>query len=263
MRLRLRITGAVQGVGFRPHVFRLATEAQLAGFVLNSPQGVQIEVQGPGESVEAFREKLQQNPPANAQIATFTSEQIPDQPDQTFEVRPSANTGQPAAYLLPDLAICPPCLADIRNPRNRRHLYPFTSCTHCGPRYSIVEALPYDRPLTAMRHFPLCPACHQEYTNPQDRRFHAQTNCCPACGPQLELRTLSGTQAVKHEALQQAAQAIREGRILALKGIGGFHLICDARNKAAIETLRHRKRRPTKPFAVMFPHHPEPLLYTP
>lgn len=264
MRLRIRITGAVQGVGFRPHVYRMAAEAGLAGFVLNSVQGVLIEAEGAESAVARFAEELRLAPPANAVVASFSLERVEDQATQGFEVRTSDAAGEPAAFLLPDLAICPACLLDIRTPGNRRHRYPFTSCTHCGPRYSIVEGLPYDRPLTSMRHFPLCEACAAEYRDPADRRFHAQTNCCPACGPQLELRSADGARlATRHDALLAAAEAIREGRTLALKGIGGFHLVCDARNRTALQTLRHRKRRPAKPFAVMLADHPEPLLHTP
>jgi hydrogenase maturation protein HypF len=261
MRLRIRITGAVQGVGFRPHVYRMAGRHGLAGFVLNSAQGVLIEVEG--ASATAFVEQLRAQPPAHAVIAGFSLESIADLGDTSFTVRHSDSSGQPAAYLLPDLAICDACQAEIRDPANRRFRYPFTTCTDCGPRFSIAEGLPYDRPLTTMRHFPMCAACQSEYDHPADRRFHAQTNCCPACGPQLELWSAAGeTLAREDDALCAAAEAVRAGRILALKGMGGFHLICDARNRAAVQTLRQRKRRPAKPFAVMVPEHPDRLLYS-
>ncbi len=264
MRLRIRITGAVQGVGFRPHVYRMAREAGLTGYVLNNAQGVLIEAEGAAGAVSDFAEHLRRCPPANAVVAGFEAEAAPEQGSLQFEVRTSDGSGAPAAFLLPDLAVCPACLADIRARGNRRHQYPFTSCTHCGPRYTIVEGLPYDRPLTSMRHFPLCAACEAEYRDPGDRRFHAQTNCCAECGPRLELRSAGDERlALGHDALTAAVEAIRDGRIVALKGIGGFHLVCDARNRGALETLRHRKRRPTKPFAVMMPDHPEPLLHTP
>ncbi|MBI5281209.1 MAG: carbamoyltransferase HypF [Candidatus Solibacter usitatus] len=257
MRLRIRITGAVQGVGFRPHVYRLARARGLAGYVLNSIQGVCIEVEGPTASVEAFQEELRAGPPANAVVSGFSSEAIAEQGGGEFAVRHSDSSGEPAAYLLPDLAICTACLKDIGDPRNRRYRYPFTTCTHCGPRYSIVRGLPYDRPQTSMDRFPMCPACLAEYTDPADRRFHAQTNCCADCGPRLTLCAPAGqTLAAGHEALLQTSQAVRDGRIVALKGIGGFHLICDARNAAVITELRRRKRRPTKPFAVMAPSWP-------
>ncbi len=264
MRLRIRITGAVQGVGFRPHIYRMAVSAGLTGSVLNSAQGVLIEVEGCDEAVDLFASELREHPPSNAVVTTFLSQRIPDQHSSTFEILHSDDSGEPAAFLLPDLAICPACLDDIRDPHNRRHLYPFTTCTHCGPRYSIVEGLPFDRPRTAMRCFPMCRKCEAEYRNPGDRRFHAQTNCCPTCGPHLELWSAGGdVLALRHDALLLAARAVREGRIVALKGIGGFHLICDARSAEAIRTLRARKHRPSKPFAVMFPDHPEPLLRSP
>jgi hydrogenase maturation protein HypF len=239
-------------VGFRPHVYRLARARGLAGFVLNSIQGVLIEAEGAATGLDAFVEELRAGPPPNAVVTGFTTEAIPDEGTASFTVRHSDATGEPAAFLLPDLAICPECLADITNPCNRRYRYPFTTCTHCGPRYSIVEGIPYDRPLTSMRHFPMCPACQAEYVDPLDRRFHAQTNCCAECGPQLALWDSAGSVlSAGDAALRQAVAAVRAGRILALKGIGGFHLICDALNGEAIRLLRTRKQRPAKPLAVM------------
>lgn len=254
MRLRIRITGAVQGVGFRPHVYRLAASAGLGGFVQNSFQGVLIEVEGPPRVARWLEQKLKEAPPAHALVHSFSSEEIPEQGMAPFRVDHSDVTGEPGAFLLPDLAICAACLAEIRDPGNRRYRYPFTTCTHCGPRYSIVEGIPYDRPLTSMRRFPLCRECNAEYRDPQNRRFHAQTNCCPVCGPQLALWSADGAVlAEKHAALLAAVQALRDGRIVAIKGIGGFHLCCNAKDAAAIRLLRDRKHRPTKPFAVMTP----------
>jgi len=264
VRIRVRITGAVQGVGFRPHVYRLARRHGVAGFVLNSVQGVVAEAEGSEAAVRAFVEELQREPPPLAVIAAFETSEIPDQGETQFRVETSDTGGEPEAFLLPDLALCDACRAEIFDPRNRRYRYPFTTCTHCGPRYSIVESLPYDRPRTSMRDFPMCGACEAEYHDPADRRFHAQTNCCPACGPHLELWSPDGrVVAQREEALQGAARAVRDGRILALKGIGGFHLVCDARNRDALRELRRRKQRPSKPFAVMLPEHPHPLLHTP
>ncbi len=264
MRIRVRITGAVQGVGFRPHVFRMAQQHGVAGFVLNSPSGVTVEAEGEDGRVRAFVEDLRGNPPPLAVIASFRTETLPDQGDGGFRVEQSDPEGEREAFLLPDLAMCAECRREIFDPRDRRFRYPFTTCTHCGPRYSIVESLPYDRPRTSMRDFPMCPQCEAEYRNPADRRFHAQTNCCPECGPHIELWAPDGTVlALRDEALLGAARAVREGRIVALKGIGGFHLICDARNRAALLELRHRKRRPAKPFAVMLPEHDHALLRTP
>ncbi len=264
MRIRARITGAVQGVGFRPHVYRLAQRHGVAGFVLNSPAGVVVEAESAAERVRAFVEELRENPPPLAVVASFTAETLPDAGHREFRVASSDTGGEAEAFLLPDLAMCAACRREIFDPRDRRYRYPFTTCTHCGPRYSIVESLPYDRPRTTMRDFPMCAACEAEYRNPADRRFHAQTNCCPACGPHLELWSREGcVLAAREDALQRAAQAVREGRILALKGLGGFHVICDARNREAIVELRRRKQRPTKPFAVMLPGHGHPLLATP
>jgi len=264
VRIRARITGAVQGVGFRPHVFRMAQQHGVAGFVLNSTSGVTVEAEGEERRVHAFVEDLRGNPPPLAVIASFRTETLPDAGYSGFSVRQSDTQGEREAFLLPDLAMCAECRREIFDPRNRRFRYPFTTCTHCGPRYSIVESLPYDRPRTSMRDFPMCPRCEAEYCDPADRRFHAQTNCCPECGPHIELWRPDGTvQAQREEALHGAARAVREGCIVALKGIGGFHLICDARNRAALLELRHRKRRPAKPFAVMLPEHDHPLLHTP
>ncbi|MEJ5367150.1 MAG: carbamoyltransferase HypF [Bryobacteraceae bacterium] len=264
MRIRARITGAVQGVGFRPHVFRMACKHGVAGFVLNSTAGVVIEAEAANGTVSAFFEELRRSPPPLARIASFTTEPLPDAGYKEFRVESSETEGEAEAFLPPDLAMCGDCRREIFDPRNRRCRYPFTTCTNCGPRYTIVDSLPYDRPRTTMRDFPMCSACEAEYRDPLDRRFHAQTNCCPACGPQIELWAQDGrVLARRDEALHQAAQAVREGRILALKGIGGFHLVCDARNRDALIELRRRKRRPAKPFAVMLPEHGHPLLHTP
>jgi len=254
VRVRVKITGAVQGVGFRPFVYRLANEWNLSGWVINSSQGVRIEAQGAEADVEAFLRRLQEHPPPHAVVAGFEVAGIPEQDGSGFRVLASDPEGEPAAFLLPDLASCRECLAEVRDPANRRYRYPFTTCTNCGPRYSIVEGIPYDRPLTSMRRFVMCPACEREYRDPADRRFHAQTNACPACGPRLELWDPAGQVLGQEEAaLRAAAEAVRHGRILALKGLGGFHLICDARNAAAVRLLRERKRRPAKPFAIMAP----------
>ena len=264
MRIRIRITGAVQGVGFRPHVYRLAERHGVAGFVLNSAQGVLVEAEGGQSQVDAFVEELRARPPRLAVVASFETMRLPDRGERGFRVETSAEEGEPEAFLLPDLGLCEDCRREIFDPHNRRYRYPFTTCTHCGPRYSITASLPYDRPRTTMADFPMCAACEAEYHDPADRRFHAQTNCCPRCGPWLELWSREGRMlAPRDEALHLAAEAVREGRILALKGIGGFHLICDARNREAIVELRRRKHRPTKPFAVMVPDHPHPLLHTP
>jgi hydrogenase maturation protein HypF len=264
VRIRARITGAVQGVGFRPHVYRMAQKHGVAGFVLNSTAGVVIEAEAEDGRVGAFLDDLRQNPPPLARIAHFSTEPLPDSGDRGFRVEASDTGGEPEAFLPPDLAMCADCRREIFDPHDRRYRYPFTTCTNCGPRYSIVDSLPYDRPRTTMRDFPMCPACEAEYRDPLNRRFHAQTNCCPECGPHLELWARDGRVLERRDdALRRAAQAVREGLILALKGIGGFHLVCDARNRNALGELRRRKRRPTKPFAVMLPEHGHPWLNTP
>ncbi|WP_024545798.1 carbamoyltransferase HypF [Picosynechococcus sp. NKBG15041c] len=252
-RRRLTITGTVQGVGFRPFVYQVAQELGLTGWVSNSAAGVVIEIEGGRSPLDSFFERLQTALPVNARIDTLTSQTIEPVGDRTFSIRTS-QTGEKTALILPDLATCSACLREIFDPNNRRYQYPFTNCTHCGPRYSIIETLPYDRPRTAMAQFPMCTACQQEYENPGDRRFHAQPNACPDCGPQL---TFCGNDGVviarKNEALQAAVEALKQGKIVALKGLGGFQLLVDARNFQAVQILRDRKGRPHKPFAVMYP----------
>jgi len=253
-RLKIALRGAVQGVGFRPFVHRLAAELHLTGWVNNSSQGVFMEAEGPRASLEQFLLRLQTNKPPRSFIQSLESWWLDAAGYAGFEIRPSETGGDKTAIILPDLATCPECLREIFDPRNRRHLYPFTNCTHCGPRFSIVESIPYDRANTSMNQFAMCPQCEREYRDPEDRRFHAQPNACPACGPHLELWDRHGKMLRRgHEALLAAAEAIRQGEIVALKGLGGFHLITPARDDAAVRRLRERKRREEKPFALMFP----------
>jgi hydrogenase maturation protein HypF len=253
-RLKIVIRGAVQGVGFRPFVYRLATELHLKGWVLNSAQGVFIEVEGTKEELEEFLRRLPRERPPRAFIQSFEHSWLDPVGYRVFEIRHSDESGQKSAFILPDIATCPDCLREILDPNDRRYRYPFTNCTNCGPRFSIIEALPYDRPNTTMKHFAMCLECQAEYENPKDRRFHAQPNACPTCGPHLELWDRQGTVLATHDdALRQAAQAIRSGQIVAVKGLGGFHLVCDARNDQAVQELRRRKHREEKPFALMYP----------
>jgi hydrogenase maturation protein HypF len=253
-RLRIVIHGAVQGVGFRPFVYRLATELHLTGWVLNSAQGVFIEVEGAKEQLEEFLRRLPRERPPRAFIQSLESSWLDPVGYTAFEIRHSDESGQKTAFILPDIATCPDCLREIFDPNDRRYRYPFTNCTNCGPRFSIIEALPYDRPNTTMKNFAMCPECQAEYENPKDRRFHAQPNACPRCGPHLELWDRQGTVIATHDdALRQAAEAIRSGQIVAVKGLGGFHLVCDARNDQAVQELRRRKHREEKPFALMYP----------
>ena len=250
-RLRLAIRGAVQGVGFRPFVFRLAEELALAGWVRNGPQGVELEVEGARSALEAFLARLPREKPGPALLQSVDATWLPPAGLGPFAIVASAAGAGKSAVVLPDLATCPACRAELFDPRDRRHRYPFTNCTHCGPRFSIVLGVPYDRPATTMRGFAMCPACRAEYGAPRDRRFHAQPNACPACGPQLELVAEGQPVAAGDAALRAAAAALADGRLVALKGIGGFQLLCDARSEAAVETLRRRKRRPAKPLALM------------
>jgi hydrogenase maturation protein HypF len=253
-RYQIIITGQVQGVGFRPFVYRLARSYGLTGWIKNTEQGVVIEVEGAIVTLQRFLQQLQQNPPLHATIISCEWRIIPPCQDNEFSIYSSdCQSNTKTALILPDLALCPACFSDIFTPQNRRYQYPFTSCTHCGPRYSIIQGLPYDRPQTTMAQFTMCPDCQREYDNPDDRRFHAQPIACTNCGPQLQLWDRGGNVlADRQTAIFQAAAAVQAGKILALKGLGGFHLIVDAQNPAAVQQLRQRKHRPDKPFAVMF-----------
>jgi len=253
-RLRIALRGAVQGVGFRPFVHRLAGQLGLAGWVNNSPEGVWIEAEGPHPALEAFLLRLDTEKPSRSFIQSLESSWLDPVGYSGFEIRATEANGRKIALVLPDIATCPDCLREVFDPTNRRHRYPFTNCTHCGPRFSIIEAVPYDRVRTSMRRFRMCPACEAEYEDPGNRRFHAQPNACPVCGPRLEFcRGGSRACAAGDAALLASAREIRQGRIVAVKGIGGFHLMVDARNQAAVRRLRERKHREEKPFALMFP----------
>ena len=259
LRLKLAVRGAVQGVGFRPFVFRLATELGLTGWVKNSAQGVFIELEGGRAELENFLSRLEAEKPPRSFIQSLESSWLDPVGYTNFEIRPSEVGGAKVALVLPDIATCPDCQREIFDSANRRYWYPFTNCTNCGPRFSIIEALPYDRPNTSMKRFAMCRRCQAEYEDPNDRRFHAQPNACPDCGPQLELwdakgkARLSPPVAGSRKVLEAAASVLRNGQILALKGLGGFHLLVDARNDAAVRRLRELKHREEKPFALMFP----------
>jgi hydrogenase maturation protein HypF len=251
-RLRLEVRGAVQGVGFRPFVFRLAAELALPGWVLNDARGVFIEVEGPRGILERFRERIVSERPPRALVQSVETAWLPPAGFTSFEIRHSDEAGARTALVLPDLATCPECLAEVLDPAERRHGYAFTNCTNCGPRFTILRELPYDRPNTTMLGFILCPLCRAEYQEPRDRRFHAQPIACPSCGPALELWDAEGTTlASRDQAIVAAAQALADGRIVAVKGLGGFHLMCDARDGAAVARLRERKLRLGKPLALM------------
>jgi hydrogenase maturation protein HypF len=253
-RLHILVRGAVQGVGFRPFVFQEATRLGLTGWVCNSTEGVVLEAEGDPDRITGLVESLRKSPPSNATIIAIETREVAPRGDAAFAIRPSEAGGVRTALLLPDLATCPDCLAELFDASDRRYRYPFINCTQCGPRFSIIEDLPYDRERTSMRHFPMCPACRAEHEDPWNRRFHAEPNACPECGPRLSLWDLSGsTLARDHDALLAAAASLRAGKIVAVKGIGGFHLMVDARDETTVCHLRTRKRREEKPFAVMFP----------
>jgi hydrogenase maturation protein HypF len=254
-RIRFQVQGVIQGVGFRPFVFRLATGLGLGGWVQNRPEGVRIEVQGVGEALESFGRRLREERPRVALLRDLCLESVPELADAgPFRILPSAELGQRQSSIPADLALCPECAREIREPGTRRFRYPFTNCTACGPRYSIIEELPYDRPRTAMAGFPLCPDCRREFEDPLDRRFHAQPVACPQCGPRMEFCAPEGVRRPAGEAaLDEALELLHKGGILALKGLGGFQLLVDARSEAAVQRLRDRKGRAEKPFAVMFP----------
>ncbi|MGP1385057.1 MAG: carbamoyltransferase HypF [Thainema sp.] len=253
-RLSLHVEGIVQGVGFRPFVYTLARSVGVTGWVQNTAQGVFIEIEGTAAQLQSFQQRLEAEKPEHALLQRVEVTQLESMGDQDFRILPSSQTAAKTALILPDLATCPTCLAEMWEPTNRRYRYPFINCTHCGPRFSIVRSLPYDRPHTTMAGFPLCPDCRREYEDPCDRRFHAQPNACSTCGPHVELWDREGNCLEQSDpALRQAAVALEQGQVLALKGLGGFHLMVDATNEAAVQTLRQRKHRPDKPLAVIFP----------
>jgi len=253
-RQRVYVRGAVQGVGFRPTVFRIARGLGLAGYVINSPRGVEIDLEGPEDAVGRFVPALLEEKPPRAIIQGLETKRLDPCGYAGFEVRETRTGGDATTLVLPDIAVCADCLREMSDQGDRRFAYPFINCTNCGPRFTIIESLPYDRERTTMARFAMCPACRAEYHDPNDRRFHAQPNACPACGPQLAAWSPSGTViGVRAEALQAALESLRAGRIVAVKGIGGFHLMCDARDDDAVAELRRRKRREEKPFALMFP----------
>lgn len=254
-RHRYTITGAVQGVGFRPFIYRIALHAGLTGNVRNSPEGVIIEVQGKSSECAEFATALREELPPLARIVTCDMAEIPPlESDDAFEILQSTGGEGHSVLISPDVATCPDCLNDIFDIKNHRYLYPFTNCTNCGPRYTITRSIPYDRDKTSMACFPMCESCTEEYTNPLDRRFHAQPNACPKCGPEVWMTDNTGKELYRKEpSLPAAARALAEGKILAVKGLGGFHLMCDARSSEAVQTLRQRKNRYGKPLAVMVP----------
>ena len=255
--IRAGVRGVVQGVGFRPFVYRLAHDHNLKGWVLNHSGGVAIEVEGPAPTLDAFVHDLTAEAPPLARIISVEVEEAPPRGYERFEIRHSVAEEGCYQLISPDIATCADCLRELLDAGDRRFRYPFTNCTNCGPRFTIIRDIPYDRPLTTMQPFPMCPDCQREYDDPLDRRFHAQPNACPVCGPHvwLEESGVPGAPgallAERDEALRLATWKLQEGKVLGIKGLGGFHLACDATNLHAVQTLRARKGRPAKPLAVM------------
>ena len=264
---RISVRGIVQGVGFRPFVYKLATQHNLKGWVRNTSEDVKIEIEGKAEAIKQFRLELERGAPPRAHIEDITISHHPPVGYKNFEICHSVAKKGKYQLISPDIATCQACLNELLNPSDRRYRYPFTNCTNCGPRFTIIEDMPYDRPKTIMRCFQMCPQCQVEYDNPLDRRFHAQPNACPKCGPQVELVDNRGnpvtarneipvclseqTPRAPLDPIAIASQLLGEGKIIAIKGLGGFLLACNATNEMAVKTLRERKRRSSKPFAIM------------
>ena len=243
----------MQGVGFRPYVYRLAAELGLGGQVRNDERGVVLAVEGRGEDVERFLARLPAEAPPLAAVERVATEEEEPRGERAFAIGASERSGEPAALVSPDTAICSECLAELNDPEDRRHRYPFINCTNCGPRFTIVRGVPYDRALTTMAGFRMCRRCRAEYEDPLDRRFHAEPNACPECGPRARLSAPDGSAVEERDAIAAAARALLEGAIVAVKGVGGFHLACDGADEAAVARLRSRKHREDKPFALMAP----------
>ena len=251
--LRLVVNGVVQGVGFRPFIYRLATRYGLTGWVQNTSAGVMIEVNGVHESLASFADQLPKELPPLARVESVMQEWVKPNGYSSFEIRKSAKDDQAFSLVPADVAICPDCLRELDDPADRRFRYPFINCTNCGPRYSIIQDMPYDRSVTTMSGFPMCPDCEKEYSDPENRRFHAEPIACPGCGPQVTLIQDRTVLAEKEEAISLAREMIKSGKIVAVKGLGGFLLACDAHNEEAVIRLRERKRRSQKAFALMAP----------
>jgi hydrogenase maturation protein HypF len=251
-RCRIVVEGIVQGVGFRPFVYRLAVAHRLSGSVRNGQHGVLIEAEGDRDAIARFLDELQSTPPPLARLRHITvSWAMPHHDGEAFRIDTSSGEGEPALFPAPDLAVCPSCLVEMGDPGNRRHRYPFLNCTECGPRYTIIQALPYDRERTSMASFTMCRSCREEYEDVRDRRFHAEPTACPACGPQLVLLDAAGRVLEVANPLQEVVAGLRAGQIVALKGLGGYHLACDATAPEVVSELRRRKARDAKPLAVM------------
>ena len=242
VRRQIEVSGIVQGVGFRPYVYRLATGRQLSGTIRNTAAGVTIEIQGPAETVQDFVDRLSAEAPPLARITSVAICDLPCNGDHDFSIVHSHGGEEVRTLISPDVAICPDCLREMFDPKDRRYRYPFINCTNCGPRFTIIRDIPYDRPSTSMAAFPMCPACLAEYEDPLDRRFHAQPNACWDCGPRVELWDKSGKRIECRDAIAEAVSGLHAGLVVAVKGLGGFHLAVDATNAGAVALLRKRKQ---------------------
>ena len=249
--VRFQIRGIVQGVGFRPFVYRIAVKSGLCGYVTNTPGSVIVHVEGDAEAIRRFRERFRKELPPAAKVARIAEKQVAPEGFARFTIEKSELSGIALSTIPPDIALCPACLRELFDPKDRRHGYPFINCTNCGPRFTIVGRLPYDRENTSMSAFPLCAECRREYEDPADRRFHAEPNACPACGPALSVWKREGDKTASDDPVGRVADALLAGEIVAIRGLGGFHLAADATNDKAVRALRERKLREEKPFAVM------------
>lgn len=249
-RQKIKVDGRVQGVGFRPFVFSLAKKYKISGFVGNNPEGVFIEAESSKENLNAFVDEIKNKYPPLAEVVSVDIREIPVIGENDFIIVKSSGKGVQNTDISPDASICPDCLAELQNPKDRRYGYPFINCTNCGPRYSITKDIPYDRTSTTMADFKMCDNCQAEYDNPLDRRFHAQPNACHVCGPRIWLSDSNGEE-VSGDTIKKATEWLKTGKTLAVKGLGGFHLVCNAFDDNAVQTLRARKKRRKKPFAIM------------
>ncbi len=250
-RVRVRVDGTVQGVGYRPFVYRVADELQITGWVLNDERGVLVEAEGPPEAVDAFVARLREDAPPLADVRGVDAQEVPVLGEPGFRIVASARGGAATAPVTPDSATCEDCLAELADPDDRRYRYPFLNCTNCGPRFTIVRGIPYDRPTTTMASFVMCDACQAEYDDPLDRRFHAQPNACPVCGPHVTLLERDGSPVDGEDPVRTAVRDLLDGKILAIKGLGGYHLACRADDETAVAALRGRKHREDRPFALL------------
>ena len=251
-RIFIKVKGIVQGVGFRPFVYNVAKAYDLMGWVNNNSEGVYIDIEGTTQNINAFLSELTTSPPPLSKIENIITQEKEIKNYTSFEIKESQKSNNNITFVSPDIATCSQCKEDILNPKNRRHSYAFTNCTNCGPRFSIIKALPYDRDKTTMKNFHMCKSCNNEYTNPSNRRFHAQPNACASCGPHVWLEDKNRKVLnLNEDSISSTISLLNSGEIIGIKGLGGFHLSCHGKNENSINNLRIRKNRPFKPFALM------------